>query len=411
MFVCLFDRIGRSVKLNQFGRVFLKRVENGLNEISYGVEEINHLKNPYTGTVSIAFLQTFGISILPEIIRDFNEQYPLVEIQLYQNNILSSIGQLLNREVDLCLITDVIGHPEITWHLLFDEELFLYDFTAHAETRLTDLLMPVPLQGARDLNMESAYEYGSRVGFWRLMRVFAERQVTPTIYAIGMALERNPRAAETMARQGCDIVDHGWRWLDYHGIDEATEREHIRLSVETIQRLTGTRPIGWYIGTPSANTRRLVVEEGGFLYDSDAYNDELPYWTYDYGRPHLIIPHTLDDNDTRLARGLGWGQAEDFFVSLRDNFDALHREGEQTPKMMTVALHCRLAGKPARAIVEGLPRDARPLIISDGRTSSAATTAITRAGRGMTFISSLNRLMRPSRSHRDFQSTVPWLQR
>jgi allantoinase len=152
-----------------------------------------------------------------------------------------------------------------------------------------------------------------------------------------------------MARQGCDIVDHGWRWLDYHGIDEAIEREHIRLSVETIRRLTGTRPVGWYIGMPSADTRRLVVEEGGFLYDSDAYNDELPYWTYDYGRPHLIIPHTLDDNDTRLARGMGWGQAEDFFVSLRDNFDALHREGEQTPKMMTVALHCRLAGKPARA--------------------------------------------------------------
>ena len=165
-----------------------------------------------------------------------------------------------------------------------------------AETRLTDLLMPAPLQSARDLNMESAYEYGSRVGFWRLMRVFAERQVIPTIYAVGMALERNPQAAETMARQGCDVVDHGWRWLDYHGIDEATEREHIRLSVETIRRLTGTRPIGWYIGTPSANTRRLVVEEGGFLYDSDAYNDELPYWTYDYGRPHLIIPHTLDDN-------------------------------------------------------------------------------------------------------------------
>src|SRR5215469_3246900 len=129
----------------------------------------------------------------------------------------------------------------------------------------------------------------------------------------------------------------------YHGIDEATEREHIRLSVETIRRLTGTRPIGRYIGTPSANTRRLVVEEGGFLYDSDAYNDELPYWTYDYTRPHLIIPHTLDDNDTRFARGLSWGQAEDFFVALRDNFDALHREGDQTPKMMTVALHCRLA--------------------------------------------------------------------
>jgi len=213
-----------------------------------------------------------------------------------------------------------------------------------AETRLSDFLMPAPVQDARDLNIESAYEYGSCVGFWHLMRVFAERQVLPTIYAVGMVLERNPHAAETMARLGCDIVDHGWRRLDYHGVEEATERGHIRLSVETIWRLTGARPIGWHIGTPSANTRRLVVEEGGFLYDSDAYNDELPYWTYDYGRPH-----TLDDNDTRLARGLGWGQAGDFFVSLRDNFDALYREGEQTPKMMMVALHCRLAGKQARA--------------------------------------------------------------
>jgi peptidoglycan/xylan/chitin deacetylase (PgdA/CDA1 family) len=188
-----------------------------------------------------------------------------------------------------------------------------------AETRLTDLLMPPPLQGARDLNMESAYEYGSRVGFWRLMRVFAERQVIPTIYAVGMALERNPQAAETIARQGCDIVDHGWRWFDYHGIDEATEREHIRLSVETIRRLTGTRPIGWYIGTPSANTRRLVVEEGGFLYDSDAYNDELPYWTYDYGRPHLIIPHTLED-----WSGLGSGRGF-FCLSARQFRRALPR--------------------------------------------------------------------------------------
>ena len=181
------------------------------------------------------------------------------------------------------------------------------------------------------------------------MRIFAERQVPLTIYAVGMALERNPHAAEAMACQGCEIVGHGWRWLDYRDIDEATEREHIRLSVELIRSLVGVRPVGWYVGTPSANTRRLVVEEGGFLYDSDAYNDELPYWTYEYSRPHLIIPHSLDDNDTRLARGLGWGQAQDFFISLRDNFDALYGEGESAPKLMTVAVHCRLAGKPARA--------------------------------------------------------------
>jgi allantoinase len=221
---------------------------------------------------------------------------------------------------------------------------------AVSETRLSDLFMPAPIRNGRDLNMESAYEYGSRVGFWRIMHLFAERQVPLTVYAVGMALERNPRAAEAMARQHCDIVDHGWRWLDYHDLDEATEREHIRLSVETIRRLAGARPVGWYIGTPSANTRRLVIEEGGFLYDSDAYNDELPYWTHEHGPPHLIIPHTLDDNDTRLARGLGWGQAEDLFVSLRDNFDALYHEGAAAPKMMTVAVHCRLAGKPARAV-------------------------------------------------------------
>jgi putative urate catabolism protein len=218
-----------------------------------------------------------------------------------------------------------------------------------SEVRLSDLLLGSPRRGARDLNVESAYEYGSRVGFWRLMRLFAERNVPLTVYAVGSALERNPRAGEAIARQGCDVVDHGWRWVDYHGVDEATEREHLRRSVEVIARLTGTRPVGWYVGTPSPNTRRLVVEEGGFLYDSDAYNDELPYWTSEYGRPHLIVPHTLDDNDTRLARGLGWSQAGDFYVSLRDSFDALYREGEAAPKMMTVAVHCRLAGKPSRA--------------------------------------------------------------
>ena len=194
------------------------------------------------------------------------------------------------------------------------ERSILHDDDA-SETRLSDLFLAAPRRGARDLSVESAYEYGARVGFWRLMRVFAERQVPLTVYAVGMALERNPRVAEAMTRHGCDIVDHGWRWLDYHGLDEATEREHIRLSVDAIRRLTGARPLGWYVGTPSANTRRLVVEEGGFRYDSDAYNDELPYWNHEYGRPHLIIPHTLDDNDTRLARGLGWGQADDLYVS------------------------------------------------------------------------------------------------
>ncbi|MGQ0663637.1 MAG: allantoinase PuuE [Pseudomonadota bacterium] len=259
---------------------------------------------------------------------------------------------------------DLVGYgnrpPQVRWPggarvavnfvLNYEEggERCILDGDATSESRLSDLFMPSPLQGARNLLIESAYEYGSRVGFWRLLRVFAERGVPVSVYAVGLALARNPAAAEAMVAEGCDIVDHGWRWIDYHGMDEALEREHMRLSIETIERLTGSRPRGWYVGTPSANTRRLVVEEGGFLYDSDAYNDELPYWTHAHARPHLIIPHTLDTNDTRLARGLGWAQAEDLFTCLRDEFDALYREGEADPRMMTVAVHCRLAGKPAR---------------------------------------------------------------
>ena len=218
-----------------------------------------------------------------------------------------------------------------------------------SETRLSDLAASAPLRHQRDLNMESAYEYGTRVGVWRLLGLFADRRVPFTCYAVGMALERHPRVAEALTEADCDIADHGWRWFDYRGMAEALEREHMQRSVEVIRRMTGCRPLGWYVGTPSANTRRLVVEEGGFLYDSDAYNDELPYWNHEHGRPHLIVPHTLDDNDTRLARGLGWGQAEDFFTSLKANFDALYAAGDTAPRMMTAAVHCRIAGKPSRA--------------------------------------------------------------
>jgi putative urate catabolism protein len=220
---------------------------------------------------------------------------------------------------------------------------------AESENRLSDLAAAAPLRNARDLNMESAYEYGARIGVWRLLQIFRDRNVPFTVYAVGMALERNPKVVEAMASADADFVDHGWRWIDYHRVGEATEREHMERSIEVIQRLAGSRPLGWYLGTPGPNTRRLVVEEGGFLYDSDAYNDELPYWNYQYGRPHLIIPHTLEDNDTRLARSLGWGQAGDFLTSLTDNFDALYAQGSEQPRMMTIAVHCRLAGKPGRA--------------------------------------------------------------
>ena len=219
---------------------------------------------------------------------------------------------------------------------------------AISEYSLSDLFGVQPMQGQRNLNMEQAYEYGSRVGVWRLLDVFRRRRVPLTIYAVGMATERHPEAAAAMAEMGCDFVSHHWRWIDYHAMDEATERTHIGRSLDVIERLTGKRPCGFYCGKPSASTRKLVVE-AGLLYDSDCYNDELPYWTTAYGRPHLILPHTLDTNDGRYARGQGWAVPDDFLTCLKADFDALYREGERTPRMMTVAVHCRLAGKPGRA--------------------------------------------------------------
>jgi allantoinase len=217
-----------------------------------------------------------------------------------------------------------------------------------SETRLSDLALSAPRQNARDLLVESAYEYGARIGVWRLLGLLNDRHVPFTVYAVGMALSRNHAAAEAFVACGCDFVDHGWRWFDYHGVDPELERGHMRESAATIERLTGVRPAGYFAGMPSLDTRRLAAEEG-YLYDCDAYNDEVPYWVDVGGRRHLVIPHTLDTNDTRLARGLGWAQADDFFVCLRDEFDALYRESAVRPRMMTVALHCRLAGKPARA--------------------------------------------------------------
>ena len=166
---------------------------------------------------------------------------------------------------------------------------------AASETALSDLYMPSPMRGERNLNMESAYEYDSRVGIWRLLRIIEERQVPFTVCAVGLALDRQPRAAEALARLDCDFVSHGWRWIDYHGMEEATERDHIERASAAIARHTGRRPQGYYCGRPSYNTRRLVAS-AGFVYDCDAYNDELPYWVTVAGQPHLVIPHTLDNN-------------------------------------------------------------------------------------------------------------------
>ena len=217
-----------------------------------------------------------------------------------------------------------------------------------SEIFLSEIIGAQPFVGARHMSMESLYEYGSRAGVWRLLRLFGGRGLPLTVFAVGMALERNPEAAAAMVEAGHEIASHGWRWIDYHGVSEATEREHVHLAVEAIRRATGSAPLGWYTGRTSENTRRLIVEHGGFLYDADSYSDDLPYWEVVGGKPHLIVPYTLDTNDMRFATAQGFNSGDQFFAYLKDAFDALYTEGESAPRMLSVGLHCRLVGRPAR---------------------------------------------------------------
>jgi putative urate catabolism protein len=209
---------------------------------------------------------------------------------------------------------------------------------------------------ARHLSMESLYEYGSRVGVWRILREFERRKLPLTVFGVAMALERHPEATAAFVELGHEIASHGWRWIHYQGVDEATEREHLRKATEVIRRMTkGAWPLGWYTGRDSPNTRRLVVEHGGFEYDSDYYGDELPFWTEveksDGARvQHLVVPYTLDANDMRFATPQGFNTAEHFFGYLRDTFDVLYREGKDTPRVMSVGMHCRLLGRPGRFV-------------------------------------------------------------
>jgi allantoinase len=205
------------------------------------------------------------------------------------------------------------------------------------------------LRGQRNLNVESIFEYGSRVGFWQILRQLQDRALQATVFAVGMALERNPEVAAALAASELEVACHGQRWIDYQMVGEAAERLHIGRNVEVITRLIGRRPVGWYTGRPSPNTRRLVVEAGGFLYDSDAYNDDLPYWTQVSGNAHLVVPYAFDTNDSRLQRGADFGRAEDFLSYCRDAFDWLYAEGVAgRPRMMSVGLHCRIIGRAGR---------------------------------------------------------------
>ena len=200
--------------------------------------------------------------------------------------------------------------------------------------------------GRRNLNVESMFEYGSRAGFWRLHRILTAYDTPVTVFAVGQALDRNPIAGRAMVEAGWEVASHGWRWIDYGEVSVEEEREHMRLSVETIERVCGARPVGWYTGRGSDATRRLLVEDGGFLYDSDSYADELPYWTEIGGRSHLVVPYTLDANDFKFLLPNGFVTADDFADYLVDSLDQLRSEGG---RMMSVGLHCRIAGRPGRA--------------------------------------------------------------
>src|SRR6266849_8777387 len=229
-----------------------------------------------------------------------------------------------------------------------------------AEAFLSEWIGAQPVLGMRNMNMESLYEYGSRAGFWRLHRAFTARGVPVTVYGVALALERNPGAVAGMLDADWEIATHGYRWIDYQYVPEAVERDHIARAIEIHTRVTGARPLGWYQGRCSPNTRRLVVEHGGFVYDSDSYADDLPYWTEvtvngsdGIGAvPHLVVPYTRDCNDMRFATAQGFNSGTQYFDYARDSFDTLYREGDpdglNTPRMLSVGLHARLIGRPGR---------------------------------------------------------------
>jgi putative urate catabolism protein len=223
-----------------------------------------------------------------------------------------------------------------------------------AESFLSDMVGAAQVPGQRHMAMESLYDYGARAGFWRLHRLFAERELPVTAFAVAMALERNPPVVDAMMSAGWEIASHGYRWIDYQFVPEAIEREHIARAIDIQTRLTGQRPLGWYQGRTSPNTARLVALEAGFVYDADSYADDLPYYDAQHGRPQLIVPYTLDANDMKFVALNGFTTGGQFFDYLRDAFDALYAEGETAPKMMSVGLHCRIVSRPAR--IAGLRR-------------------------------------------------------
>ena len=260
---------------------------------------------------------------------------------------------------------DLVGYgakiPQVTWPngariavsfvLNYEEggERTILDGDTESESYLAEMYGLPALVGRRNRFVEDIFEYGSRAGFWRIMRLLAERNIPFTSWAVGLALKRNPDAAAAMVEAGHEVASHHWRWFDYANVPKEVEREHIQLTIDTIKELCGQRPVGWYTGRYSENTLPLLMEEGGTVYASEFYNDYLPYWIAVDGKPLLIVPYALDTNDFKFALAPGWMSADDFTHYLKAAFDHLYREGETAPKMMSIGLHCRLSGRPGRA--------------------------------------------------------------
>jgi allantoinase len=217
----------------------------------------------------------------------------------------------------------------------------------NSEVFLSEIIGAQPIKG-RHMNMESLYEYGSRAGFWRLHNLFQEKEIPITIFGVGMALEKNPEICKAIIEADYEVASHGWRWIDYQNIKKSEEKKHMQLAIKAHTKIFGKRPDGWYTGRCSPNTRDLVMEDGGFLYDSDSYSDDLPYWENRNKKKQLIIPYTLDNNDMRFATNQGFNTGDHFYSYLKDSFDVLYEEGRTNPKMMSVGLHCRIIGKPGR---------------------------------------------------------------
>lgn len=245
------------------------------------------------------------------------------------------------------------AHIALSFVLNYEEggERCILHGDGESEAFLSEMVAAQPLPGARHMSMESLYEYGSRAGVWRLLKLFREQGIPLTIFAVAMAAQRHPEAIRAMLADGHEICSHGLRWIDYQDMPEAEERAHMAEAIRILTALTGQRPLGWYTGRTGPNTRRLVMEEGGFLYDSDTYDDDLPYWEKrtPHGQPHLVIPYALDSNDMRFAQVQGFNSGDDFFTYLKDAFDVLYAEGQAgAPKLLSIGMHCRLLGRPAR---------------------------------------------------------------